>query len=512
MGRDLDDPFWHAWGKARPAPEARHSWHPLVYHCLDVAAVGKALLRQRSDKLAGLAVHLGSDPEVIADLLAFLLALHDIGKLSRPFQAKAPDIWCPATLIGPPGGALPRDPGHPVTGAWLLRRALASELAPLFPRWSGDEVGQLLAPFVGHHGKPVPGADIAENRISEREIFGGRCLDAARSFLALMSELFAPQPAPKPGRTALKDLRWSLAGLAVLADWIGSRQSWFPYAAPDRDPLAYLVEVARPRAAVALRQAGIAPARPSTARGYRALTEQTHQPTPTQSWTETVGLPDGPFVAFVEDMTGGGKTEAALILAHRLLADGRARGLYVALPTMATANAMYGVAVDHGRAACENLGLSSGGGSREAKGDRGDEEEQGSHRHWWGRPNVSPSSRGRAVRLCRGRNMDGIAIDCRTTSTRLALAPGGTFVARRLRWVGFTGQDGKHFLLGGRPLLFRLIFLRLGPDHMQAMVVSRGWWKLRGPAPRGIVVTFRRRGQGRWVSGRRSASRQPGAW
>ena len=40
-------------------------------------------------------------------------------------------------------------------------------------------------------------------------------------------------------------------------------------------------------------------------------------------------------------MTGGGKTEAALILAHRLLAAGRARGLYVALPTMATANAMY---------------------------------------------------------------------------------------------------------------------------------------------------------------------------
>jgi CRISPR-associated endonuclease/helicase Cas3 len=95
------------------------------------------------------------------------------------------------------------------------------------------------------------------------------------------------------------------------------------------------------RAAVALRQAGIAPARPSTATGYRALTEQTHQPTPTQSWAETAGLPDGSFVAFVEDVTGGGKTEAALILAHRLLADGRARGLYVALPTMATANAMY---------------------------------------------------------------------------------------------------------------------------------------------------------------------------
>jgi CRISPR-associated endonuclease/helicase Cas3 len=234
-------------------------------------------------------------------------------------------------------------PGHPATGARLLRRELAAELAELFPRWPSDEVGQLLAPFVGHHGKPVPSADIAENRFSPRELFGQRCLAATACFIANMRELFAPQPLPKPERPVLplRASSWSLAGLTILADWIGSRQSWFPYTAPDRDPLAYLVEVARPRAAVALRQAGIAPARPSTATGYRALTEQTHQPTPTQSWAETAGLPDGSFVAFVEDVTGGGKTEAALILAHRLLADGRARGLYVALPTMATANAMY---------------------------------------------------------------------------------------------------------------------------------------------------------------------------
>jgi CRISPR-associated endonuclease/helicase Cas3 len=158
-----------------------------------------------------------------------------------------------------------------------------------------------------------------------------------------MRELFAPQPLRKPERPVLhlKAASWTLAELTVLADWVGSRQSWFPYAAPERDVRAYLVEVARPRAAAALRLAEIAPARPSTATGYRALTEQTHQPTPAQSWAETVALPDGPFVAFIEDVTGGGKTEAALILAHRLLAAGRARGLYVALPTMATANAMY---------------------------------------------------------------------------------------------------------------------------------------------------------------------------
>jgi len=46
-------------------------------------------------------------------------------------------------------------------------------------------------------------------------------------------------------------------------------------------------------------------------------------------------------LAVIEDLTGSGKTEAAMTLAHRLMAAGRAQGVYVALPTMATANAMY---------------------------------------------------------------------------------------------------------------------------------------------------------------------------
>ena len=43
----------------------------------------------------------------------------------------------------------------------------------------------------------------------------------------------------------------------------------------------------------------------------------------------------------LEDVTGAGKTEAALTLVHRLLDLGAADGMYVALPTMATSNGMY---------------------------------------------------------------------------------------------------------------------------------------------------------------------------
>ena len=60
-----------------------------------------------------------------------------------------------------------------------------------------------------------------------------------------------------------------------------------------------------------------------------------------QRWAQAVDLPKGPALFMIEDETGSGKTEAALMLAHRLMAAGKADGLYMALPTMATANAMF---------------------------------------------------------------------------------------------------------------------------------------------------------------------------
>lgn len=50
---------------------------------------------------------------------------------------------------------------------------------------------------------------------------------------------------------------------------------------------------------------------------------------------------EGPQLFILEDITGAGKTEAAMILTHRLMAAGKAQGIYFGLPTMATANAMF---------------------------------------------------------------------------------------------------------------------------------------------------------------------------
>ncbi|MHB1224473.1 MAG: CRISPR-associated helicase Cas3', partial [Gemmatimonadaceae bacterium] len=85
---------------------------------------------------------------------------------------------------------------------------------------------------------------------------------------------------------------------------------------------------------------GIAAPRLAGLRTFAELTKKL-TPTPAQKWASRVKLPDGPVLVILEDVTGAGKTEAAQMIVHRLMAAGRAAGAYWAMPTQATANAMY---------------------------------------------------------------------------------------------------------------------------------------------------------------------------
>ena len=77
------------WGKARPREgHDRHPYHPAAYHNFDVAAVAEAVLRIRADGTRRIAGYLGVSADELSRLAVFLVALHDIGKFSRSFQAQ----------------------------------------------------------------------------------------------------------------------------------------------------------------------------------------------------------------------------------------------------------------------------------------------------------------------------------------------------------------------------------------------------------------------------------------
>jgi len=125
-----------------------------------------------------------------------------------------------------------------------------------------------------------------------------------------------------------------------LADWLGSNQDYFPFVAKPMSLADYWVQ-ARWKSEKTIASLP-SPSAVNTFHGYSGLFPFIQQLTPLQQYANDLDISlSGAQLHILEDVTGAGKTEAALILANRLMAQGNADGLYVGLPTMATANAMY---------------------------------------------------------------------------------------------------------------------------------------------------------------------------
>jgi CRISPR-associated endonuclease/helicase Cas3 len=320
----LDD-FLQFWAKSGRQDDTA-PMHSIAHHSCDVAACTAALLET-----------FPPPPAVPAGALVALVACHDIGKFTRTFQAKVEDLW-PAALgpfVSPPAGW-----PHDQAGYALLTDALGERLDPLFVHWEPPSMRlPILRAVAGHHGRPPQEPDAA----LPRRVACPACIAAAGAFITAAFAVLDPPPLPALGTSDRHRLAWFLAGLAVLADWLGSARRWFPPvpAAAHADLGRYWHEIALPQAKRAVTAAGVLPAPVSPTSGLTRLFPAIAAPRPLQAWAETVSLPAGPTLFLVEDATGSGKTEAALVLAHRLMAADRGDGIFFALPTMATANAMH---------------------------------------------------------------------------------------------------------------------------------------------------------------------------
>jgi CRISPR-associated endonuclease/helicase Cas3 len=191
--------YLHFWGKARPASADGPRWHPNAYHALDVAAAAQAVLERGVSRPPA-----PWDGQDHVAAIAALIGLHDLGKFSRPFQAKAPDHWPPH--LGRISGHV--DPGHGAVGLSLLTGALGDLIAPLLPGWSGAERAMLLGAVCGHHGRPV-----TTHEVLSRDIVCGQCVEAARGFTIALLDVLRPAPLPVLTHDPDPSLIWWLAGL-----------------------------------------------------------------------------------------------------------------------------------------------------------------------------------------------------------------------------------------------------------------------------------------------------------
>lgn len=341
MPLSVEAVYFRYWGKASPKSET--AFHLLPFHSLDVAACGAALLRLPQYSLEGLARALGWPLPTVESLAVFFLLIHDVGKFSRGFQGLAPDLS--ADLVQN-HKRLPYRYRHDTLGWLVWADDLSSDtLEPLLPDAESEFWGVWARTALGHHGKPPQEASHGGgDALYAEDHFLPEDRNAVDAFVSDVAATWLPADIPTPGRREVGVLRhhaWKLAGLAVLADWLGSNQSVFGYRTVPAPLQTYWTEVALPGAARVLDQAGLSRNPVRTWTTPLALFEHLREPTPLQNYAANVPLESSPQMFLLEDVTGAGKTEAALILAQRLMARGAAHGLFFALPSMATSNQMY---------------------------------------------------------------------------------------------------------------------------------------------------------------------------
>lgn len=322
------------WGKA----DSDSSWHPAICHMLDVGRVAEVLLESvlPADVLALLSAPVCEAGSSASAVLAFLSALHDLGKVSPGFQKKRRDLFqAPCEGLG---FSIADESDH---------GAVTSEACVgLLNEWGlGADASENLARALGGHHGSFPS-------LMSKSCGKGPWDGARRETAAELAHVFGIDLADLTLDAAAVTPAWllTLAGFLSVCDWIGSDERYFPYvghAGVDID--AYATE-ARDKAARAFKEIGwsIIPAggEPSA---FGDLFFDTVADGARQAWSpnamqsacyELAEAAGGPFLLLVEAPTGSGKTEAALWSAETDASRRGAHGLYYALPTQATSNQM----------------------------------------------------------------------------------------------------------------------------------------------------------------------------
>jgi CRISPR-associated endonuclease/helicase Cas3 len=311
------------WAKSPPGESDQ--WqvgYPLLPHLLDVAAVAASLI--------GTVPCPVPLPMAEAWIMA-LVGLHDLGKASPGFQVKLG-----RELIGDYRLERYQPDRHDIITVGLLASRLKAE------GLSDPAATRLSHAVAAHHGHPFTNVEIAkENRwdISEQ----WTCAHTALYQGVVDGTGATGLPAlPSEASDCSAFLQW-LMGLTTTSDWIGSSEAlcrWERLAQWRGDPQLWF-QASLALAKDAVQQLGLlSPSIPPAPDGLTAVHQvlgSNRQPRPLQVATAAMldALPQEPALIVIEAPMGEGKTEAALSCAPG------SRGVYLAMPTQATSNALF---------------------------------------------------------------------------------------------------------------------------------------------------------------------------
>ncbi|MFB7383389.1 CRISPR-associated helicase Cas3' [Kitasatospora purpeofusca] len=331
------------WGKS--AGRAGGTVNLLLSHMLDTAAVAEVVwdrylpqvTRCRLDALAGGA---GNGRR----LFAWLCGIHDLGKATPVFQQ-----------LDTAGEAAVRRVGltwdkyavkgsswrHDKAGARVLRVLLAEA------NWSEEQIGWVWPLVAGHHGLLPTLGQLSPPKKNEQLQGRSQSWKLAQRALA---EVFTrevgydgelPLAAVEPALVPSRAMQLQLSGLVVMADWIASDERHFT-------GVSDLSKVTMPQA---WERASTAWSELELSGGWGVLAVPGpeafrdrfgHGPRLSQELVlDVVRRTGGPALVVVEAPMGEGKTRAAFAAAELMAARHGADGVFLGMPTQATADPMF---------------------------------------------------------------------------------------------------------------------------------------------------------------------------
>ncbi|HWH01678.1 MAG TPA: CRISPR-associated endonuclease Cas3'' [Pilimelia sp.] len=345
----MSDAARAVWGKTDRTGTSPIGWLPLWRHLADSADVAgrlwdhwlsPAVRRRIADELPGG----DADGRTLASWLA---GVHDIGKATPAFA-------CQASLRPQTAGLVRRMRDHGLAYdrelVWAERQLARHDVAGhvALADWLSEHGWADPHPYAvvvgGHHGVPPTDEGLRDVQLRPH-LLGDRDWAQVRGeLLAWMTERTGAgdRLTGWSGAPLSQPVQAALTGLVIVADWIASNEEYFPYVLDRSDD---------DRLAVGWDRVDLpAPWRPAPPPdGVDALFATRFAlpagaaPRPVQrTVADLAARMPTPGMIIVEAAMGEGKTEAALAAVEILAGRTGATGCYLALPTRATSDAMFG--------------------------------------------------------------------------------------------------------------------------------------------------------------------------
>lgn len=349
---DLSAATMSIWAKSHvdPLTRALDGWLPLHQHLDDSAEVAGLLWdRWAPPSVTHTLARVFGTEENARALVVWLAGTHDIGKASPAFAVQVRQLAEPMQHHG-----LDIDPRvekddrrraarHEVVSFLAISEWLEKEhaIAPPLAR-------SLASVSAAHHGNPAA-ASVVRSTSAARSFTGGPAWIAARAELLQRADAQWVTPsnvAAWSRATLTQPTLVLLSALVIVADWIASSDAFAPaplgrqpsQSASHRAARAWgTLDFPRPWAAAASTQdaSELLAARFDLPPGSLARPAQI-------DLVDLARTADEPGLMILEAEMGSGKTEAALLAAEIMAARFELSGIFVGLPTRATADGMFG--------------------------------------------------------------------------------------------------------------------------------------------------------------------------